>query len=249
MPLESPLAMQLDWTDGEAAFAARAAAHVAALLADHPAAAIALPTGSTPIGLYRRLLALAADGAVPLGAAHYFNLDEYAGVGPTDPHSFAAFLRRHFLDAAAIPPGHVRLLRGDAPDIAAEGAAHDAAVAARGGLDLAILGLGGNGHIAFNEPGADWTAGTHVVPLTEETRRANAAYFADGFVVPRHGLTMGIGMIRAARRVLLLVSGPAKAAALGALRAGRPDPAWPVTALCGHPGLTVVADAALRAVS
>jgi glucosamine-6-phosphate deaminase len=239
--------MQLEWTDGGEAFAHGAAAHVAGLLAETPSAAIALPTGTTPIGLYERLMVLARTGSVALAAAHYFNLDEYVGIAPADPHSFAAFLRRHFLDAADIPADHVRLLRGDAPDIAAEAAAHDAAVAAQGGLDLAILGLGGNGHIAFNEPGADWSSGTHVVPLTLETRIANAAYFADDFTVPTHGLTMGIGMIRAARRILLMVSGRAKADALAMLLAGRPDPHWPVTALCGHPGLTVVADAALRA--
>jgi glucosamine-6-phosphate deaminase len=238
--------MQIEWTDSGEDFADRAAAHVASLLAETPAAAVALPTGMTPVGLYDRLLALAGAGAVKLGGARYFNLDEYVGVPPGDRHSFAAFLRRHFLDAAEIPSGHVRLLRGDAPDIAAEAAAHDAAVAALGGLDLAILGLGGNGHIAFNEPGADWASGTHVVPLTEDTRAANAAYFADGFVVPSHGLTMGISMIRGARRILLMVSGQTKAEALAVLLAGKPDPAWPVTALCGHPGLIVVADEALR---
>jgi glucosamine-6-phosphate deaminase len=238
--------MQLEWTDSGEAFAGHAASHVATLLAEAPSAAIALPTGSTPIGLYARLRAMAAAGEVALSSAYYFNLDEYVGVSPADRHSFAAFLRRHIIDEADIPADHVRLLRGDAPDIAAEAAAHDAAVTARGGLDLAILGLGSNGHIAFNEPGAPWDAGTHVVPLTKGTRIANAAYFPDGFEVPSHGLTMGIGMIRAARRVLLMVAGAAKAEALGALLAGRPDPDWPVTALCDHPGLTVVADTILR---
>jgi len=238
--------MQLEWTNGAAAFADRAAARVAACLAERPGAAVALPTGTTPIGLYNRLLAMAAQGETDLRQAHYFNLDEYVGVPPEDTHSFAAFLRRHFIDHAGLDPAHLRLLRGDAPDIAAEAAGHDAAVAALGGLDLAILGLGGNGHIAFNEPGADWNSGTHVVPLTEETRAANQAYFADGYAVPSHGLTMGIGMLRRAKTVLLMVSGAAKAEALGMLLAGRPDPAWPVTALCGHPGLFVVADSALR---
>jgi glucosamine-6-phosphate deaminase len=241
--------MQLEWTEGGDAFADRAAAHVAAHLARQPQAAVALPTGTTPIGLYDRLLALAGEGRADLGQARYFNLDEYVGVPPADTHSFAAFLRRHFLDRVAFEAGSARLLRGDAADIAAEATAHDAAVAAAGGLDLAILGLGGNGHIAFNEPGADWTSGTHVVPLTAETRAANQAYFADGYAVPTHGLTMGIGMLRAARTVLLMVSGAAKAEALAVLLAGKPDPAWPVTALCGHPRLIVVADAALRPAS
>lgn len=238
--------MQLEWTEGPEAFAECAAAHVAECLAAVPAAAIALPTGMTPVGLYRALLAMQAEGRVALGAGHYFNLDEYVGVAQADSHSFAAFLRRHFLDEAAIPQAQIRLLHGDAADIAAEARAHDAAVAARGGLDLAILGLGGNGHIAFNEPGADWNAGTHVVPLTEETRAANAAYFEDGFIVPRDGVTMGIATLRPARRILLMVSGASKAEALGVLLAGKADPAWPVTALAGHPGLVIVADSALR---
>jgi glucosamine-6-phosphate deaminase len=238
--------MQLEWTHSAEDFAAHAAARVVACLARKPGAAVALPTGTTPIGLYDRLLALAATEQTDLRRARYFNLDEYVGVPPEDAHSFAAFLRRHFIDRAGLDPAQVRLLRGDASDINAEAAAHDAAVAALGGLDLAILGLGGNGHIAFNEPGADWNSGTHVVPLTEETRAANQAYFADGYVVPSHGLTMGIGMLRRAKTVLLMVSGAAKAEALGMLLAERPDPAWPVTALCGHPDLIVVADSALR---
>lgn len=238
--------MQIEWTAGPEAFAARAAAQVAAVLAEKPEPAIALPTGMTPVGLYRQLLAEQEAGRVELGHGHYFNLDEYVGVGQSDSHSFAAFLERHFLAEAQIPATHIRLLHGDAPDIAAEALAHDAAVAARGGLDLAILGLGGNGHIAFNEPGADWSAGTHIVPLTEETRVANAAYFNDGFTVPSHGVTMGIGMLRAASRILLMVSGTAKAEALAMLLEGKPDAAWPVTALCGHPDLIVVADEALR---
>jgi glucosamine-6-phosphate deaminase len=237
--------MQLEWTEGEDDFAERGAAHVAAVLDDMPEAAIALPTGSTPIGLYDQLVARALAHEVGVSRAHFYNLDEYAGIAQADPHSFAAFLREHFLDRAPVDPTRIRLLRGDAPDLAAEAAAHDAAVAAAGGLDLAILGLGGNGHIAFNEPGADWSQGTHQVPLTEATRQANAVYFEPGYVVPTHGLTMGISVLRAARRVLLLVTGSAKAEALAKLRLGKADPAWPVTALIGHPHLTVVADKSL----
>lgn len=238
--------MQIEWTEGEAAFASRAADDLLALFARHPAPVVALPTGLTPVGLYRQLLVLQAEGRIRLGAGQYFNLDEYVGVPPADSHSFAAFLQRHFLAEAGIPASRVRLLRGDAPDIEAEARAHGAAVQALGGLDVAILGLGANGHIAFNEPGADWEAQTRVVPLTEETRAANASYFADAFTVPSQGVTMGIGLIRSARHILLMVSGKAKARALEAFLAGRPDPAWPVTALCGHPSVTLIADSALR---
>ena len=232
--------MQLEWTDSGEAFADRAASHVAACLAETPAAAIALPTGSTPIGLYARLRTMGEAGELALAAAHYFNLDEYVGVAPTDRHSFAAFLRRHILDEVDIPAEHIRLLRGDAPDIAAEAAAHDAAVAGRGGLDLAILGLGANGHIAFNEPGAAWDTHTHVVELSAATRERHAAETGGGWRVPTHGITLGIASILAARRCLLLIAGAHKAAAKASLFSGREDPQWPVTSLLRARDLTVI---------
>jgi glucosamine-6-phosphate deaminase len=130
------------------------------------------------------------------------------------------------------------LLRGDAPDLAAECRACDAVLAQAGGLDLAILGLGANGHIAFNEPGSPWDAPTWVAELTPETRAATGAERAA--MLPDRGITLGIAALKAARRVLLLVAGPAKRRALAALRAGVATPRWPVTSLLGHPGLTVL---------
>jgi glucosamine-6-phosphate deaminase len=192
------------------------------------------------LGLYTQL----RQRAVSLAEVRWFNLDEYIGLAAQDPLSYAHFLRINFFDRMEIPNTNIRLLRGDAPDSQAECRDYDRAIDQAGGLDLAILGLGANGHIAFNEPGSSWNQRTHVVELSELTRTTNSNY--QGETVPARGITMGIGTLRAARAVLLLVWGETKREALQALCNGHPDPRWPVTSLLDHPDLTVIADASLR---
>jgi glucosamine-6-phosphate deaminase len=229
-----------------AAVAPAAARCVLELLSRKPDASIALPTGSTPLGLYHHLVRLHGAGRFACGQARFFNLDEFVGLASDDARSYGAFLWHHLFHPLAIRPDQVRLLRGDAPDLAAECRGFDRAIAAAGGLDLAILGLGANGHVAFNEPGDGWDIATHEVALAEMTRRAQLGRFASMEAVPARGLTMGLGTIRAARALLLLVSGPSKAAALSAILRGTPDLNWPVTAILQHPHLTVLADRYLR---
>ena len=226
--------------------AARAAHQVAALLARKPAAAIAVPTGSTPLGLFRHLAEMHAAGRLSCRHARFFNLDEFVGCAAADPRSYAAFLWEHLFRPLAVDPGQVRLLRGDAPDPIVECRRFDQAIAAAGGLDLTILGLGTNGHVAFNEPGSDGDSATREVVLTEATRRAQLGRFAAQSDVPRRGLTLGLSTIRAARAILLLASGPGKEAAMAAALRGQPDASWPVTAILGHPALTVLADDGLN---
>ncbi len=132
------------------------------------------------------------------------------------------------------------MLRGDAVDPAAECRDYDAALRAADGIDLCILGLGGNGHIAFNEPGAAWDTHTHVVELSAATRARHAAETGGGWRVPTHGITLGIASILAARRCLLLIAGAHKAAARASLFGGREDPQWPVTSLLRARDLTVI---------
>jgi glucosamine-6-phosphate deaminase len=234
------------WAKDDADLAILAADHLTMLLRQIPDAAVALPTGGTPLGLYRTLAARKAAGRFDASRARFFNLDDFVGKSAADPQSYAAFLQQHVFGPLDVAAGRVRLLRGDAPDLAAECLAFDAAIATAGGLDLAILGLGGNGHVAFNEPGSAWDSPTRVVELAASTRAAQQGLYPDLATVPAQGLTMGLGTIRAARRVLLLVAGAAKREALAALLRGRADPRWPVTALCDHPALTVIADRALR---
>lgn len=234
------------WCRGGSEFSCAAADHVAALLARKPEAVIALPTGQTPLGLYQELVARAAAKELSAARARFFNLDDYLGLSAAHPLSYARFLREHFLMPAGVPEEHIRLLRGEAVGIEAECRDYEAAIAAAGGLDLAILGLGTNGHIGFNEPGSDWAAQTHVVSLSPETRATHAAQTQGRFAIPEYGITVGISTIVAAREILLLVAGGAKACALAALRRAIPDPKWPVTALLTHRHLTVLAEAELQ---
>lgn len=237
--------MQLLWCDSQDEFDTLAADEVVEVLAAEPEAVCALPTGRTPLGLYAQLRARATSGAVSCESASWFDLDEYVGVGADDDLSYAHFVRTQLLDPVGVPESRMRLLRGDALDLQAECGDYDEAIAQAGGIDLAILGLGTNGHIAFNEPGSAWDLNTHVVELSVETRAANSPV-AGKSAVPRYGVTMGIATLREARAILLLVAGPSKRNALEALRRGVPDRGWPVTSLLEHPNLTVIAEARLR---
>jgi|SRR5579872_2762226 len=238
--------MQLIWCEDARALAARAASKVIDLLSHKPDATLALPTGLTPLGLYAQLRSRFERREVSFAQAKLFNLDEYAGLPSTDTLSYAHFLRSHLIDRVDARPENVRLLRGDAADAREECRQYDEAIRRSGGLDLAILGLGTNGHIAFNEPGADWSSSTHTVELTPATRAVHFQQQAGRPGIPGYGITMGVGTIRAARQVLLLVVGEAKRPALAALRRGIPDAQWPVTSLLDHPDLTVMCDAILR---
>ncbi len=230
---------------GPEEIAMAAARHVGELVAHKPDAAIALPTGNTPVGLYRRLAERHAAGQFSCPQARFFNLDEFVGLSPEDPRSYGAFLWQHVFRPLSVTPGQVRLLRGTAPDLAAECRRFDQAIAQAGGLDLAILGLGSNGHIAFNEPGSDWNAATREVVLTEATRRGQSPSFGREADVPRRALTMGLRTLREARAILLLISGSGKAEAIAAMLRSKPDQNWPVTAILDHPMLTILADSAL----
>lgn len=238
--------MNIVWTENPERLASRAAEIVAELLKAKPDAAIALPTGSTPLGMYRALADLKAAGAFPCERAKFFNLDEFSGKSIGDPQSYAAFLWMHFFSPLGITSEQVRLLDGGATNLRQECEAFEAAIDAAGGLDLAILGLGRNGHVAFNEPGCDWQARTRQVRLTAETREAQRVLYDNPLDVPVEGLTMGIPTILSAKTILLLVSGDGKSTALRALMRGSPDPDHSVTAITGHPSLIVLVDEALR---
>ncbi len=227
-------------------FAQAAADLVARQLAVKPQSVLALPTGNTPLGLYAELVRRSRLGGLSLADARIFNLDEYLGLAASDPGSYAAFLQRHLIVPLALNPERIRLLRGDA-DPVRECRDYDAALNAAGGIDLCILGLGPNGHIAFNEPGSAWDDHTHVVELTRATRDRQAGdkagqrdEEADRRQLPSHGLTLGIASVLAARHTLLMIAGPHKQAARAALHAGVENPEWPVTSLLRARNLTVL---------
>jgi glucosamine-6-phosphate deaminase len=238
--------MKINWCEDRAAMGALAADRVCDLLGARPDAVLALPTGHTPLGLYAELVRRCDAGQVQLDHARYFNLDDYRGLAEDHPLSYARFLRRHLFVPARIAETQIRLLQGNAADVDAECRDYDARIAQAGGLDLAILGLGVNGHIAFNEPGASWNSRTHVVTLDAQTRATHREQAGDAHMIPLQAITMGVATILEARRILLLVSGTSKRPALDALLRGTQDPRWPVTSLLGHPQLQVMADSALR---
>ena len=157
--------------------AVRAAALYETLLSRKPDAVLGLATGSTPLGLYAQLAALHRAGRLSFARATSFNLDEYVGLPPTHDQSYRYFMEQNLFSKVDLPAARIHVPSGlDVSDAALAG--YDAAIEAAGGIDLQLLGLGGNGHIGFNEPGTPFELGTHVVTLTERTRRDNARFFA-----------------------------------------------------------------------
>jgi glucosamine-6-phosphate deaminase len=149
-------------------------------------------------------------------------------------------LRRHLIGPLHIADDRVNLLNGAAADLDAECGRYERAIAARGGLDLCVLGLGENGHIAFNEPGTPFGTRTHVAPLAPATRARLTQRGWEAGAVPTHGITLGIRNVLEARQVLLLIAGSGKEAAAAALHLGIEDESWPVTCLLPHPHVTVI---------
>jgi len=221
-------------------FAGAAADWVCEHLRDKPASVLAMPTGNTPLGMYSELTHRSRTGIAPLDQVKLFNLDEYCGLPQSDPHSYAWFLHRHLIDPAGLAASQVRLLQGDAADIEAECRAYDAALSDCGGIDLCVLGLGVNGHVAFNEPGSAWDLRTHVVHLSHATRAAHERQASVPWNIPAWGVTMGIKTLIESRHILLLIAGSHKETARAAVYAGVADVDWPVTSLLAHPSLTLI---------
>lgn len=218
-----------------------AADHLFSLITTRNRFNLGCATGTTPVSAYKALAKRVRGRA--LDHVFCFNLDEYVGMSKTDPRSFAAYIQAHVLDPLGISPTHARLWQGDAPDPVAECQAYEAAIRKQGGIDCQILGLGLNGHIAFNEPGTPEDSRSHVIQLTTSTLEQNAMYLAGG-APPTHALTIGIATIMAAREIVILVSGIKKTSALDRLCNGSISSAFPASFLRHHPRVTLIADQA-----
>ena len=222
-----------------------AADAISELIGQRPEAVLGVATGSTPLLIYDELGRRVAQGALSLAKAHAFMLDEYVGLSADHPQRYRNVIREEFVDKVDIDPAHVFGPDGLAADLASACAAYEQAIADAGGVDVQILGIGTDGHIAFNEPGSSLASRTRIKTLTSQTRRDNARFFGgDVEAVPDHCLTQGIGTILQARHILLVASGRGKAEAVHQLVEGPVSAMWPATALQLHPHVTVLLDTA-----
>ena len=187
-----------------------AADRVAEVVTAYPNGAITVPTGSTPVGMYNELVRRITSGELDFSGVQVFCLDDYLGQTPADKASLTKLLLQEFLVPANIPMRNVHFIPTVSDDPAAAAAQYEADIAAAGGLKLAVIGLGPNGHVAFNEPGSGPDTRTRVVDLTRESRDQNAAYYEDA-EIPEQAISMGIGTILDAERVVMIVSGASKA--------------------------------------
>ncbi|XXF77116.1 glucosamine-6-phosphate deaminase [Myxococcaceae bacterium GXIMD 01537] len=221
--------------ESEQAAAIACAAHVADRVREQPSLVLGLPTGRTPLNFYRELVALHARGAVDFSRATTFNLDEFLGLPPEDPGSFRAYMERHFFRHVNLSPGRIHFLNGGADDAEAECSRYDAAIQAAGGLDLVLLGIGPNGHVAFNEPDEGLVAPSHRARLSRESRLTMASQFGeDPSRVPVAALTLGMAALLQSRRVVLMAFGVSKAAAVTAMVHGPITPRCPASFLQLH---------------
>jgi glucosamine-6-phosphate deaminase len=220
---------------------AAAAEIVAARIRAKPAAVLLLPTGTTPLGMYCRLAELHAEEGLSFARATFFNLDEYLGLAPDHPASYHVYMEENFYGLVDADPSRVHVPDGSAPDPEAECERYEAAIREARGVDLAVLGIGRNGHIGFNEPGAPFGSRTRVVRLAESTRRVNAADF-EGNRAPERAITVGMATVFEAREVLLLASGANKAGAVAAAVEGEVSESVPASMLREHPNATFLLD-------
>lgn len=206
---------------------------------------LGLPTGSTPLGVYKNLIELYKAGQVSFRHVVTFNMDEYVGIPQNHSQSYYSFMWDNFFAHIDIQPENVNILNGNAPDLAAECEAYEARIKAQGGIHLFLGGIGADGHIAFNEPGSSLGSRTRIKTLTQDTIIANSRFFNnDVNQVPKTALTVGVATVMDAKEVLIIVNGHNKARALQQAVEGSVNQMWTITALQLHPKGIIVCDEA-----
>jgi len=226
---------------------AKAADLVIALINEQPNCVVALPTGQTPLALYQELTAECQQGETSFQQLIVFNLDNYVALAKDHPASYERYMQENFFSLVDVPKANSYMPDGQAPDLDWVCDDYERALQEVGGLDLAILGLGLNGHLAFNEPGTPVASLTHVVDLSPSTRQANAVGFKDIEEVPRQAITMGLGTILSAKQIILLASGDSKKDIVKQALQGPITPAVPASYLQQHHNVIVILDQAVAA--
>ena len=212
---------------------------IAAQIQIKPNSVIAMPTGSTPIGVFKKLVETYERGDLDFSEAVSFNLDEYLGVPQSAPQSFHTYMNHHLLDKVNISKDNCHFPDGCAEKIDVECKRYEKLIESCGGIDLMFLGIGSNGHIAFNEPEPVFSVSTHVISLTEESIRACAPAF-EGQTVPTKAISMGIKTIMMSKKIILAANGAAKKDIMRSALYGPITPSVPASVLQLHHDLTVV---------
>lgn len=220
----------------------KAAQIIAAQITLKPDTILGLATGSSPEGLYADLVESYKKGDLDFSQVSSVNLDEYVGLDTSHDQSYRYFMNYHLFDHVNIDKSRTSVPNGLAEDVSAECARYDKMLEDMGGVDIQVLGIGHNGHVAFNEPDEFFDPHTHMVKLTERTIEANSRFFESADAVPKYAITMGIKGIMSAKSLLLVVSGKDKAEALKAALTGPVTPKVPASIIQFHPNVTVVAD-------
>ena len=207
-----------------------------------PNCVLGLATGSTPVGAYNELTAMYNRGEIDFKDVTTFNLDEYYPIKRSNDQSYYYFMHENLFNHINIPEERIHVLNGEVADPEKECADYDKHIEEHGGIDLQLLGIGRNGHIAFNEPDVNLIAATHVTGLTDDTIDANARFFADIKDVPTKSLTMGMAPIMKARKILILINGKGKHDALAKMLSGEITTSCPATMLNMHNDVVVICD-------
>ena len=213
------------------------------LIGNKPNAVLGLATGATPVPTYKKLIELYNNGEISFKDVTTFNLDEYCDLDKHDKNSYYTFMHENLFNHVDVKEENVNFLNGNAKDCDAESKRYAEAIKAAGGIDLQLLGIGTNGHIAFNEPADKFTDEAFKVTLTQSTINSNQKYFGD-VPMPRYAMTMGIGSIMRSKKILLIATGESKAKAIKAMVSGEITPQIPCSILNEHNDVVVMLDKA-----
>ena len=220
----------------------KAAGFVAEVVRNKPDCVLGLATGSTPVGMYKELIRMHKEEGLDFSRVTTFNLDEYYGLAPEHDQSYHYFMYDNLFNQINVPASSINVPSGTAPDVDAFCAHYEEMIKQAGGIDIQVLGIGGDGHIAFNEPGTSLASRTHLVTLDAQTIEDNARFFEKKEDVPLSAITMGVGTILEARTCLLLANGAKKAKVVAAAVEGPITSQITSSALQMHPNTIAILD-------
>lgn len=207
-------------------------------------AVLGLATGGSPVGMYKELIRMYEQKELNFSKITTVNLDEYIGLNPEHNQSYRYFMNNNLFNHINIDKSNTFVPNGLAEDLEAQCKEYDQKIVELGGIDIQLLGVGNNGHIAFNEPNSELSSGTHIISLTDNTIEANARFFDNIDDVPRKAITMGVGGIMKAKKIILIASGESKAEAIKGIFSGKITTANPATMLQMHRDVTIIVDEA-----